>query len=236
MKCNVKIFAAGSLLLASQFAWAQAAVKLDDAMLQAYSVNEAVAGYPAGSIQSEEAASAALETVTEARSNIEARFAADQRTCYPKFFTTSCLNKAAERRRLDLLLVRPLEIEANAYTRRAKVEERDRRLAEKAAENAGKPILSETPVQDNAAGVKAPGNEAHPVSSDAQRKARADAYAKKNAEQVEKQQRLKENEQADAEKRAANIKRYEEKVRESAARQKEIAEKKAEKERALTNK
>lgn len=234
MKCNVKIFAAGSLLLASQFAWAQAAVKLDDATLQAYSVNEAVARYPAGSIQSEEAASAALETVNEARSNIEARFAADQRNCYPKFFTTSCLNKAAERRRLDLLLVRPLEIEANAYTRRAKVEERDRRLAEKAAENAGKPILSETPVQDNAAGVKATGNEA--VSSDAQRKARADAYAKKNAEHAEKQQRLKENEQADAEKRAANIKRYEEKVRESAARQKEIAEKKAEKERALLNK
>ncbi len=234
MKCNVKIFAAGSLLLVSQFAWAQAAVKLDDATLQAYSVNEAVAHYPAGSIQSEEAASAALEAVNEARSNIEARFAVDQRTCYPKFFTTSCLNKAAERRRLDLLLIRPLEIEANAYTRRAKVEERDRRLAEKAAESAGKPILSETPVQDNAAGVKAPGNEA--VSSDAQRKARADAYAKKNAEQAEKQQRLKENEQADAEKRAANIKRYEEKVRESAARQKEIAEKKAEKERALLNK
>lgn len=234
MKCNVKIFAVGLLLLASQFAWAQVAVKLDDAMLQAYSVNEAVARYPAGSIQSEEVASAALETVTEARSNIEARFAVDQSVCYPKFFTTSCLNKAAERRRLDLLLVRPLEIEANAYTRRAKVEERDRRLAEKAAENAGKPLLNETPVQDNAAGMKAPGNEA--VSSDAQRKARADAYAKKNAEHAEKQQRLKENEQADAEKRAANIKRYEEKVRESAARQKEIAEKKAEKERALLNK
>lgn len=234
MKCNAKIFAAGSLLLASQFAWAQATVKLDDATLQAYSVNEAVARYPAGSIQSEEAASAALETVNEARSNIEARFAVDQSVCYPKFFTTSCLNKAAERRRLDLLLVRPLEIEANAYTRRAKVEERDRRLAEKAAETAGKPLLNETPVQDNAEGVKAPGNEA--VSSDAQRKARADAYAKRNAEHAEKQQRLKENEQADAEKRAANIKRYEEKVRESAARQKEIAEKKAEKERALLNK
>ena len=188
MKCNVKIFAAGSLLLASQFAWAQAAVKLDDATLQAYSVNEAVARYPAGSIQSEEAASAALETVNEARSNIEARFVVDQGVCYPKFFTTSCLNKAAERRRLDLLLVRPLEIEANAYTRRAKVEERDRRLAEKAAETAGKPLLNEPPVQDNAAGVTAPSNEA--VSSDVQRKARADAYAKKNAEHAEKQQRL----------------------------------------------
>ncbi len=231
MKLTLKMFAVGSILLSSQFSWAQVPVALDDAALQAYSVQEAVGQYPTGSIQSQEAASSALEMVTAARANIDARYKLDQRACYPKFFTTSCLNKATERRRVELLLVKPVEIEANAYVRQARVVERDRRLAEKAAENAGKPMLSGTS-GENKAVTDAKNLENESMSKEVERKARADAYAKKNEKYAEKQQNLKANEAAEEQKRAENIKKYEEKVKASEARQKEILEKKAEKEQA----
>ena len=236
MKLTLKIFALCSILLSSQFSWAQAPSALDDAALHAYFVQDAVSLHPTGSIQSNEAAVSALEMVTTARANIEARFKIDQRVCYPKFFTTSCLNKATERRRIELLLVKPVEIEANAYLRQARVVERDRRLAEKAAENAGKPMLTETPNENKAAtDAKNLEIEKNSVSKEAERKARADAYADKNAKFAEKQQSLKSNEAAEEQKRAENVKKYEEKVKASEARQKEILEKKAEKERSNSN-
>ncbi|RBA23433.1 hypothetical protein [Herminiimonas fonticola] len=238
MKLLLKMFVAGSILLSSQFSWTQASALavLDETALQAYSVQGAVDKYPAGSIHSHEAANSALEMVTTARANIEARYKVEQRVCYPKFFTTSCLNKATERRRVDLLLLKPVEVEANAYIRQARVAERDKRLAEKAAQNAGKPMLTETP-GDNKAATDARNveNEKNGVSKEAERKARADAYAERNKKYVEKQQNLKANEVAEEQKRAENIKKYEEKVKASEARQKEILEKKAEKERAHSN-
>lgn len=236
MKFTLKMFVAGSVFLISQFSWAQAPATLDDAALLAYSVQDAVNQYPTGSIKSQETAASALEMVTTARANIEARYKVDQRLCYPKFFTTSCLDKATERRRVELLLVKSVEVEANAYLRQARVVERDRRLAEKAAENAGKPMQTETPNERKAAAdAKNLENEKNSVSKDAERKARADAYAKKNAEYAERQQILKTNEAVEEQKRAENIKKYEEKVKESEARQKEILQKKAEKEKAQPN-
>lgn len=238
MKLTLKMLVVGSILLSSQFAWAQAPVPvvLDDAALEAYSVQDAVGQYPAGSIHSQEAASSALEMVTTARANIEARYKLDQRVCYPKFFTTSCLNKATERRRIELLLIKPVEVEANAYLRQARVVERDKRLAEKAAENAGKPMLAETPGDNKTAtDAKNLDNEKNNGSKETERKARADAYAERNKKYEEKQQNLKANEAAEEKKREENIKKYEEKVKASEARQKEILEKKAEKERAHPN-
>jgi colicin import membrane protein len=105
------------------------------AQVQTYTIEPLKERYPTDSIQSQEAASAALADVQDARDKIEARYAADQHACYPKFFTTSCLDKVTERRRLDLAEIRPIEVEANAYLRKAKVVERDRKLAEKAAQN-----------------------------------------------------------------------------------------------------
>lgn len=236
MKSTLKILIVGSIVLFGQFSWAQTPTVLDDAALEAYSVQGDVARYPSGSIQSQEAASSALEMVTTARANIEARYKLDQRVCYPKFFATSCLNKATERRRVELLSLKPVEIEANAYVRQARVVERDRRLAEKAAENAGKPILTDTQNENKATSdAKKLEIEKKSASKEAERKARADAYAEKNAKYAEKQKNLKENEAAEEQKRAENIKQYEEKVKASEARQKEILEKKAEKERAHPN-
>lgn len=228
MKLILKQLAAASIFLSVQLVCAQTPAPIDAAALT-YSVQELTERYPVGSIQSQETAASALAEITQTRSGIETRFVADQQACYPKFFTTSCLNKAKEQRRVDLLRVRPIEIEANAYIRQARVVERDRRLAEKAAENAGKPMLNEAPHEEK---VKASGNEPAEMMQDMQRKARADAYAKRNAEHAEKQQNLKQNEHAEEQKRAANIKKYEEKVKESEARQQDILKRKAEKELA----
>lgn len=228
MKLIFKPLAAALLLLSAHVVCAQTPAPVNTAAV--YSVEELTERYPAGSIQSQEAATGVLAEITQTRSGIEARFAADQQACYPKFFTTSCLNKAKEQRRVDLLRVRPIEIEANAYIRQARVVERDRRLAEKAAENAGKPILNEAPHEEKGKVLDEPAE----MSKEMQRKARADAYAKKNADYAERQQNLKQNEQAEQQKRAANIKRYEEKIRESEARQQDILKRKAEKESAAS--
>ena len=235
MKLILKIFAASSILFSCQFSSAETS-RIDEAALQTYSVQEVLEQYPAGSIQSQEAASSALEMVAAARANIEARYKVDQRICHPKFFTTSCLNKAAERHRVDLLAVKPLEVEANAYIRHARVLERDSRLAEKAAENVGKPMLNETSSENRAAtDAQNSESEKNGVTKEYERKARADAYAKKNAEYLERQQNLKADEAAEELKRAENIKKYEEKVKASEARQKEILQKKAEKEGMKAN-
>ncbi len=200
--------------------------------MQAYSVPAVTERYPVGSIQTHEVAERALVDLAQVRKAIEARFAADQHDCYPKFFTTSCLNKVKESRRVDLLAVKPIEVEANAYIRQARVTERDRRQAEKAAKNEGKAILQQQALEEERtddAGMSSRGQ--HNTSGDVQRKTRVDARAERIEKQAEKERNLKANEAAEEKKRAENIKRYEEKVKASAARQKEILEKKAEKER-----
>lgn len=102
---------------------------------------EVAARYPAGSISSVEAAERALAEASAARAKIEAEYAEEKRRCYPAFFMTSCLDHAAERRRQAVAQVRPVEIEAETFRRRARVEERDKELAERnarAAEDAAR--------------------------------------------------------------------------------------------------
>lgn len=233
MKKSLKLFVFAPLLLCMQFAQAQSATA-ESAEILSYSIDPLVQRYPADSIQSTPMANDALKEVTEARAKLEARHAAEEQLCYPKFFTTSCLNKAAERKRLDLLSVRAIEIEANAYIRHARVETRDRKLEEKArereAKNAVDPILVQPKADDNPTPVEKSG------TTDAQRKARADAYVKKNADHEKRQQALQQKEESGAGERAANVEKYEEKQKEAVKRQKEIAERKAEKERIKASK
>ncbi len=87
--------------------------------------------YPAGSIQSELQASAALLEVSTERKQIELIFSEDKNTCYEKFFASSCLNNVREKRRIALHIVRKVEIEANAFLRKEKADERDRAVAER---------------------------------------------------------------------------------------------------------
>lgn len=227
MKPVLKIFVTAAILLSSQFSAAQDVV--DETALQAYSVRDVAERYPAGSIQSQEVAAQALAAVIEARTTIEARFAAEQRGCYQKFFTTSCLDKATERRRVDLLVVKPIEVEANSYVRHARVAERDRRVAEKMQQSEERLLQSESGAKNVGA------TQSDTQKSQAQRKARADAYHQRITEHEKEQQRLKENELAEEKKRAENIRKYEEKLRASEARQQEILKNKAEKEASGKN-
>ena len=226
MKQFLNVVLCASMLLGSQLALAQSEAA-NDAILS-YTVDEVVQRYPADSIQSPETAESALKDVEEARKQLEARFATEQKLCYPKFFTTSCLNKAAERKRVDLLAVKAIEIEANSYIRHARVEKRDRKLEEKAKERAEKnavnPILVE-PKADEAA----PRDDA--ADTDSQRKAKAAAYAEKQKEYAQRQQDQALKEKSEEAERAANVKKYEAKQKESAERQRKVAERKAEKER-----
>ncbi|MES2831196.1 MAG: hypothetical protein V4695_04305 [Pseudomonadota bacterium] len=87
--------------------------------------------YPTDSIRSVVMADAALREIKRQRSLIDAQYSKQEEACLPTFFTNNCLDNARERRRLSLALIRPIELEANAFKRRARVEERDRELATK---------------------------------------------------------------------------------------------------------
>ncbi len=87
--------------------------------------------FPAGSINSVEQADRALKEAAAARAGIEASYSAGKADCYPAFFTTACLDKVAEQRRTALASLRPIEIEAEIFKRRARVIARDNDLAER---------------------------------------------------------------------------------------------------------
>ena len=138
MKYLIHTCLSAAFLLAGNLALAQPAPVAADTPTQVYLPKELVERYPTDSIKSNDVAERAVAEVTKTRADIEKRFAADQKTCYKEFFTTSCLDKIKEQRRLDLVSIKPIEIEANAFIRRAKVDERDRRLAEERGPYAGR--------------------------------------------------------------------------------------------------
>lgn len=186
-----------------------------------------------GSIQSVEEADEVLHEVEEERQKIERQYAVAQYACYDRFFVSRCLSGAAERRRLALQQLRPAEGEANVYKRRAKVEERDKNLAEQklrdqqdAAQRAEQQRAKE---KSTAAKVEHNAREAQ--SSDANSKAHVGEAQKREAEHAARLQKGLDEEAANAGKRAQNIADYEKKRLEAEARQREIAAKKAEKQR-----
>lgn len=75
-----------------------------------------------------------LAAVAAERAAIEARYAEREAVCYEKFFVNHCLDEAKERRRVALAAQRNVEIEAERFKRRVKVEERDREIAAAEAE------------------------------------------------------------------------------------------------------
>lgn len=204
-----------------------------NAPASAYTIDALRERYPADSIQSADAATAALNDVQDARTRIDERYAMEQKACYPKFFTTSCLDKATERRRADLAAIRPIEVEANAYTRKAKVVERDRKLAEKAAQNEAD--AADRAQQGEQRSIimqdRQQTKERQAVGKEAQRQKRAEEGARKVEQHAIKEQQRQAQESAKADERAVNVQKYDEKAREAAQRQKEVAQKKADREK-----
>jgi colicin import membrane protein len=165
--------------------------------------------------RSVEQADQRLAAVAAARAAIEARFAERERACYEKFFVNHCLDDAKERRRSALAAQRAIEVEAEHFKRQAKVEERDRAIAEAEAQyKAEEARLANEPPPAPRALSKAPPPRPAPVAERlARQKARTSAAEARD--------------QADAAKRAANVAAFNKRKAESEERQREVAERKA---------
>ena len=82
-----------------------------------------------------------IATVTEAerllkdveiqRDSINKRYKDEEAQCLTKFFVTSCIDDAKERRRIGLRSVRYIEVQANAFKRAYNAEQRDIELQRK---------------------------------------------------------------------------------------------------------
>jgi colicin import membrane protein len=161
-------------------------------------------------------ADARLADVALERAAIESRFAEREAICYDKFFVNNCLDEARERRRLALAAQRAIEIEAEYFKRKNKVEERDKAIAASEAKFQAEEAAT-------AAQPSAPPKTIGPVppprpSSVPGRIARRDARAAQEAAA----------EPANAATRAANAAAFEERRRKSEERQREVAKRKAE--------
>lgn len=215
------------LLFGAMIAWIAGVTPVlaqDGPAAHATASTEIAARYPSGSIQSIETADRALKEVEEERTGVEARFAEDERVCYAKFFVNSCREAARERRRVALTRIRPVEVEANAFKRRARVEERDKALAEKRTaaeqETAERQQKQQQSVpREPKSAEHAPGDRKPSDTSDRQ------------AQHEARLERLRVEDAANAQKRADNIAAYEKKVREAEAHQREVEERKLEKEK-----
>jgi colicin import membrane protein len=160
-------------------------------------------------------ANAKLAQVAAARAAIEGAYGASERVCYTKFFVNNCLDAAKEKRRADLVLQAAIEDEAEYYKRKVAVDERDREVAQA--------IKDYEQDQARAAAMPAPPPRPEvkplvaPKATLAARSARREAKAAARAAK----------ELADAPRRAANVRQYEQRKLDAERRQRAIAEKKA---------
>lgn len=208
------ILAAGAVLLHIQGAFAQT-MGTESAAVHA--------AYQAGFINSLEAADAALAEAGRARSEIEARFAAEEQACHARFFTTSCIDSAQERRRQALEPLRGIELDAEQFKRRDRLMAREDAAEERRAKEAADRLERMRPLRerDRAAG---------PGQPEAVRTELVAGLPGRAAEHEARQRRRTELDAANAKKRAENVAKYEKKAHAAKERQKKIAQKKAAKE------
>lgn len=170
----------------------------------------------------DEAARRLAQVATE-RAAAEAEFAESERICYTKFFVNSCLDDAKEKRRSALAYLRAVEVEAEYFTRKAAVEQRDREVEQAIREfEAGEARAAAAPPAEPAEPAEAqPGSERRPVAPKA-------TLAERRAAQDAKLARRAAQQQADAPKRAASKEEFEQRRQQSLARQRKVEQKKAE--------
>lgn len=197
--------------------------------------------YPANTIDSIARATAALDDVARARLQVAAQLIQDERACREVFFSTRCLDEAHERRRAALIRLQPIEIAANTYKRRARVDERDRALAQKqtaaapspnprAVKPSGEAALPD-PLPDEAR-LQAAKPAGRPAANRPE-KVRAATHAQHKATPHQAKSAVPKYGRAEEE---ANMAAFDRKAAESTRRQHEIAVKKAEKEQERASK
>jgi hypothetical protein len=199
--------------------------------------------YSHGKINSTEIANQALDEVRQQRASAEAQFDKEEAVCYERFFVTSCMDAAKERRRNAVKKLKAIEVEANAYNRRANAERREQALRERQLKQEARAAERQNASQPTNTG-KGSQTPATPQDiAEVERKSRQststpDAPSTKRynteraAERAEGQATDRAKEIAAEEKRARNIKAYEKKQQRSLVRQREIAAEREAKEKA----
>lgn len=187
--------------------------------------------YPSGAIISAETADQALQDVKRQRALAQERFAREEAVCHEKFFVTACVDAAKDRRRMALKQLESIEVEANAFLRRSRAEQRDQVLRERQSKQ-------DTQSTDGKADAPAGSDDIAELERQARQAASASSAApvrnyntERAAQRAQKLARQKEKEIAEAQERAENIRSYEKKQQRSLERQREIAAKKEAKER-----
>jgi len=194
------------------------AVALSAALLSACASQDVVPReVPPPPVTSVAQADQQLAAVALERKAIEARFAERERVCYDKFFVNNCLDEAKERRRSALAAQRAIEVQAERFKRQAIVEERDRNLAE-----------AERRFKEQEARLEAeppkPAPEPAPLPSP-----RKSTVPQRLAERDARLRAQQQQEAANADKRAQNVRDYEARKAQSEERQRKVAQRKAEK-------
>ena len=193
------------------------------------------ARYPHGSIDSTERASAALDDAARTRLQVEAQLKHDESVCAPVFLTNRCLDQARERHREALAQLKSIEIEANTTKRRARIDQRDRVLADKeksatADASARDAKAAATPQAASAsAEISRPVESPKLLSPDSA--IGMPAPIARRPRHATPRKTGPASASIDAVTEAANIAAFDRKATEAAQRQREIAANKAEKER-----
>jgi colicin import membrane protein len=157
-----------------------------------------------GSIQSIEAADAALAAVAEERRRVDARFAQEEQACTSDFFVTRCVEKAKERRRQVAIALDSIELEAQRHKRQERALQRDRALEERRLRrDENEPVSTvnayEAPARKKAARMDAgarpervdrvkPEPTAEELAQEAQRRAESEAAYTRKAEAAKRRQ------------------------------------------------
>jgi colicin import membrane protein len=215
-------------VFARQLAFAQNVQASDALDLTSFS-----ARYRDGSINSGEMADRALADGEKIRAVISTEFADDERGCYGKFFASSCMADAKERRRAALAQLRPIEVEAGRFKRNASAFAHDSEMEEKRfrTETQAPRRLIEQQENERATAKKLE-SQAVSIRSERQRQAASEWAAQQNAKRIEqhnlKLQGIKAKRVANAKKRADSIAGFGKKQREAKERQAKIASRKLE--------
>lgn len=167
-------------------------------------------------------ADATLARVARERADVSNEYAESEAVCNNKFFVTTCLDKAKEKRRVAEAELRALEVEAQHFKRVDSVARRDAELAERTRKDdeelARRQAVPAKPVKDI--------ENTPPKAPPKGRK-----IADREAEHAARMKREAATAAAEADRRAANAARFEQKKIDSERRQAEVAKRVAESER-----
>ncbi|HEY5800874.1 MAG TPA: hypothetical protein VIT92_11680 [Burkholderiaceae bacterium] len=187
--------------------------------------------YPPGTIASLPQAQRAREAAALERAAIEARYAADQAICYPRFFSNSCMEQAAEVRRRALAVLAPVEVEAARFERLSAALARDAIIAERERENSeDQPARAQREQQASAARAARMADAERNADRAPAAIAKAEAeFAQRAADHAAKLASVNQKTQARAQQSPVKIAAFEKKQRDAQARQATLAAKKADK-------